>query len=430
MTNDHLAEARELLAYIDASPSSFHAVAHTAAQLRDAGFTELREEERWTGGAGRYFTVRTGAVVAWILDGELPPETGFGIVGAHTDSPTLRVKPRPDLVRNGYRQLGVEVYGGPLVNSWLDRDLGLSGRIFLRGDGELIERVFRIDKPILRVPQLAIHLDREITEKGLQLNKQNHLVPVWGLEDDTERGFKDLLAEELDVDADSIMSWDAFVHDTLPSALTGSREEFVSAPRLDDLCSCYCGLEALLRRAKAPSETSRIPMLCLFDHEEIGSNTNRGAGSPLLGTLIERSILARGGDREDYHRALTNSVCVSADMAHATHPNYAERHEPSHHLRLNAGPVIKINANHRYATESETEAIFQEACERAEVPFQKWVGRTDMACGSTIGPITAGNLGIRTLDVGNPQLGMHSAREFCGSADPAYMVRAMEAFFS
>jgi aspartyl aminopeptidase len=430
MIHDPLQEARALLAYIDACPSSFHAVAHTARLLHRAGFEEIREKDAWTRSSGRLFTVRAGAVVAWVLDGERPPETGFGIVGAHTDSPSLRIKPHPDLVRNGYRQLGVEVYGGPLVNSWLDRDLGLSGRVFLRKDGELQQRIFRIDRPILRVPQLAIHLDREIGEKGLRLNKQKHLVPIWGLDDGTERGFRDLLAEELGVEGDTILSWDAFCHDTAPSRLVGAREEMVSAPRLDDLCSCFCGLEALLHRAEQPSEAGRIPMLCLFDHEEIGSNTDRGAGSPLLGTLIERSILSRGGNREDYHRALTNSVCVSADMAHATHPNYADRHESSHHLELNRGPVIKINANHRYATEAETEAIFQDACERAEVPYQKWVNRTDLACGSTIGPITAGRLGIRTLDVGNAQLAMHSIRELCGALDPSYMTRAMAAFYA
>jgi len=428
MTNETLDEAKRLLAFIDASPSSFHAVEEAARLLDEAGFTRLEERDSWSAETGSFYAVRGGSLVAWIPGGAHPPSAGFRIVGAHTDAPGLRVKPRPDLVRNGYRQLGVEVYGGPMLNSWLDRDLGLSGRVWLREEAGPRERLFRIDRPLLRIPQLAIHLDRGLNDNGLKLNKQTHLAPIWGLDDGTERGFRDLLAGELDVEADSILSWDAGCHDTAPSQLLGASQELVSAPRIDDLCSCFCGLRALLRVAADGGPLAYVPVLCLFDHEEVGSQSSRGAGSPLLATLLERVVLSRGGSREDYHRAIADSVCVSADGAHATNPNYADSHEPSHHLVLNAGPVIKINANLRYASESETEAIFQSACEQADVPFQKWVNRTDLACGSTIGPITAGRLGIRTVDVGNPQLAMHSIRELCGSHDPWFMTRAMAAF--
>ncbi len=226
-----------------------------------------------------------------------------------------------------------------------------------------------------------------------------------------------------------MLSWDAMCHDTNPSTLLGVEEEFLSAPRLDNLCSCFSAIQGLTRRLERDDEPHYISAICLFDHEEVGSGSSRGAQSPLLRDLFERIVLARGGTREDYHRAIASSVCVSADMAHATHPNYVEKHEPDHHLCMNRGPVIKINTNQNYASEGETEALFQTVCERADVPFQKWVNRTDLACGSTIGPITAASLGLRTVDVGNAQLAMHSARELCGALDPAFLVRALVEFW-
>lgn len=426
MTRPSLDLAQELCAFIDASPSPYHAVERTARELEAAGFRRLSELARWDGGGGGAFVVRGGSLVAWRLLERTPAHTGFRIVGAHTDSPNLRLKPRPDTGRAGFRQLGVEVYGGVLRNSWLDRELGLSGRVFVRGARGPEAHLVTIDRPVLRVPQLAIHLDREINDKGLLLNAQQHLVPLFGLQGGlSEPSFRDLLARELDLDPDSLLSFELMCHDVQPAALVGWEREFVGAPRLDNLCSSFLGLRALLA---ADPGAPRVPVLCLFDHEEVGSSSSRGAESPLLADLLERTVLARGGAREDYHRALADSVCLSADMAHATHPNYPERHEPEHHLALNRGPVIKLNANQRYATEAETEALFQMACERAEVPYQKFVNRTDLACGSTIGPLTAARLGIRTVDVGNPMLAMHSARELCGSRDPAYMRAAMTAF--
>jgi aspartyl aminopeptidase len=252
------------------------------------------------------------------------------------------------------------------------------------------------------------------------------MAPVWGLKRTGERDFKTWLAGELGVAADAVLAWDAMCHDVVPSTLAGVDEELVAAPRLDNLCSTYNALAALI----ACGSTRRVPVITLFDHEEVGSQSARGAASPLLRALLERTVLARGGTREDYHRAIADSACVSADMAHATHPNYPEKHEPDHSLFLNQGPVIKINTNLRYASDAETEALFQVACEAAGVPYQKWVNRTDLACGSTIGPITAANLGIRTVDVGCPQLAMHSIRELCGARDPGYMNRAMGAFLS
>jgi len=425
------ATARELLRFIDASPTPFHAVEEGARRLAAAGFTELSELDAWSNGPGGFFVKRSGSLIAWRLAPDTPATRGFRVLGAHTDSPNLRIKPRPDTGRAGFRQLGVEVYGGVLLNSWLDRDLGLSGRAMIRSDddggGGAESRLFRIDRPILRVPQLAIHLHREIHSDGLKLNKQTHMAPVWGLKGTGERDFKGWLARELDVAADAVLSWDAMCHDVVPSTLAGVDEELVAAPRLDNLCSSFNALEALLA-TDGSGKDERIAVVTLFDHEEVGSTSHRGAGSPLLRDIAERTVLARGGSREDYHRAIADSACVSADMAHATHPNYPEKHEPDHSLFLNQGPVIKINSNLRYASDGETEAMFQTACDTAGVPYQKWVNRTDLACGSTIGPITAANLGMRTVDVGCPQLAMHSIREMCGALDPGYMSRAMAAF--
>lgn len=418
-------QARALLAYIDAAPTPFHAAREAARRLEAAGFTSLSELAAWDLSAGGWFVLRAGSLVAWRLPEGAAPSRGFRIIGAHTDSPNLRIKPRPDTGRAGWRQLGVEVYGGALLNSWLDRDLSLAGRVFVRGEAGPEERLFRIDQPLLRVPQLAIHLDQEIREKGLQLNAQQHLAPVLGTSAGGERGFRELVAAELELEPDALLSWDAMCFDTQPSSLVGAEQDLVSAPRLDNLCSCHCALEALLEAGEA---TGRIPVVCLFDHEEVGSGSTRGAGGPLLLDLLERTVLGRGGGREDLHRALADSVCVSADMAHATHPNYVDRHEADHHLAINAGPVIKINTNQRYASEAETEALFQAACERADVPFQKWVNRSDLACGSTIGPLTAARTGVRTVDVGNPQLAMHSIRELAGAHDPGFLVRALVEF--
>lgn len=424
-TVDPVGESRDLLEFIDSSPSPFHACFEVARRLEGAGFRCLQEEEAWSRGPGRWYVVRDGSLSAWALEEGEPPQKGLRVLAAHTDSPTLRVKPRPDTGRAGWRQLGVEVYGSPLLNSWLDRDLGLSGRAAVSGRGQVL---FKVDRPILRVPQLAIHLDREIITGGLQLDKQRHMSPVWAVGPVEEGGFARFLAEELCVEPESLLAWDAICHDTAPSQLVGRDGDLISAPRLDNLASCFAALRALLDRIERPGEREAIPAICLFDHEEVGSGSNRGAGSPLLADLFERTVIARGGGREELARCLAASACVSADMAHATHPNYADRHEPDHPIEMNGGPVIKINANMRYATDSTTESMFVEACREAGAPVQKYVNRSDLPCGSTIGPITAARLGLRTLDVGNPMLGMHSARELAGALDTGHMIRALAAF--
>lgn len=422
------AGAASLRSYLDASPSPFHAVAEAAARLEAEGFTAVDETQPWPV-AGRHHLVRGGSLVAWALDDPAQLHGGFQIVGAHTDSPNLRVKPRPDTGRAGYRQLGVEVYGGALHNSWLDRDLGLSGRVGLVRDGAAVTELLLVDRPLLRVPQLAIHLDRGVNESGLVLNAQQHLVPVWGLGPVTDGAFVEFLAAELGTHPASIVSWDLMVHDLTPAALLGRDRELLSSGRLDNLLSCWAGVTALIG---ATSDAARpgVPVLCLFDHEEVGSESATGAAGALLPTVLERTALAAGADREGYLRALASSRCVSADGAHATHPNYAERHDPNHTIAMNAGPVLKLNANERYATDAVSSAWFQQAADRAGVPTQRFVVRSDLPCGSTIGPVTAARLGISTVDVGVAQLSMHSARELCGSHDPDLFVRALTAFLT
>lgn len=414
----------DLFDFIDSSPSPYHAVATACARLGAAGFVELDEREAWDTGAGNWYLRRGGSVVAWSTAGETPTE-GFRIVGAHTDSPNLRIKPQPDTGSAGYRQLGVEVYGGVLLNSWLDRDLGLSGRVTTRVADGVETKLIRIDEPILRIPQLAIHLNREIRDKGLNLNSQSHMAPVWGLGDVDPELFRRTIAEAASIDAGDILSWDLMCHDLTPSALVGLEKEFIAAPRIDNQLSCWAALDALV----AADQAATTAMVCLFDHEEVGSTSSVGADSALLPTILERIVLAAGGTRDDFFRAMAKTLCVSADGAHATHPNYADRHEPNHTIALNAGPVIKINSNQRYATTSMSHGAFLLACEEADVPHQKFVTRTDLACGSTIGPVTSARLGVSTVDVGAPQLAMHSSRETAGAHDAPMFAKALTAFF-
>jgi aspartyl aminopeptidase len=424
-----LGEARALVAYVDASPSPFHACAEAGARLEAAGFGRVEETDRWPA-AGRHYMVRGGTLVAWSIGGEgAAPPAAFRLVGAHTDSPNLRIKPHPDAGRAGARQLAVEVYGGALLNSWLGRDLGISGRVATRGpDGSRVHLV-KVDRPLLSLPQLAIHLDRDVNTHGLKLNPQEHLAPVWGVGLAEEGGFRRFLAKELEVDEDQVTGWDVMAHDVTGGTLTGRDDDLLASPRLDNLCCAHAAVRALAR-GSAPENGATARVVCLFDHEEVGSESAQGAASPLLATVLERLMLGAGGDRDAFHRAVAGSVCVSADMAHATHPNYADRHEPGHWIRLNGGPVVKHNANQRYATNAETAAVFLDACDRAGVPVQHYAHRNDLPCGSTIGPITAARLGVPVVDVGAPQLAMHAARELMGSADPGYLTDALAEFLA
>lgn len=415
------AGASGLCEFIDASPSPFHVCATVAGRLRDAGYTELAETDRWPAGSGRCFVVRGGSVVAWDAGTEaLRP---FRIVGAHTDSPNLRVKQRPDRVVAGWQTVALQPYGGAWLSSWLDRDLGLSGRISLRGShGGLEHRLVRIDEPLLRVPQLAIHLAED--RNSVTLNPQRHLDAVWG-SGGRPRSLHQWVADRAGVDPEDLLSADLMTHVLEPSRLIGADDQLLSAPRLDNQGSCYAGLEALLA---ASGSGPAVPVLVLFDHEEVGSASDRGAQSDFLLTTLERVVLGWGGDRQDLLRLLAASMVASADMAHATHPNYPDRHEPGHHILVNGGPVLKVQPNLRYATEGATAAAFELACRQAGVPLQRYEHRADLPCGSTIGPLTAARTGIPTVDVGAPQLAMHSARELMGADDVASYSAALQAF--
>jgi aspartyl aminopeptidase len=414
-----IASAAALCTFVDRSPTPFHVCETAAAELETAGYVRVGESEAWPTDQGRHYVVRGGSLVAWSTESSQAPSDPFRVVGGHTDSPNLRVKQHHDIAPEGLGVVAMEPYGGAWLNSWLDRDLGVAGRLALR-DGT--ETLIHLDEPVLRVPQLAIHLSAE--RKGVELDPQRHLNAIWS----TAPGeFLEFVADRAGVARGDILGFELMAHDAAPSALTGARTELVSAPRLDNQVTCFAGLRALLDAS--PVQGIR-PVLALFDHEEVGSMSERGAQSDLLTTVLERIVLAAGGTRDDYHRAIATSVCASGDMAHATHPNYAERHEPLHHISIGGGPVLKVNVNLRYATDAPGAAVFAVACEQAGVELQRYEHRADLPCGSTIGPLSAARTGILTVDVGAPQLAMHSARELMGAADVDTYARALSAFLS
>lgn len=416
-----------LIGYLAASPSPYHAVANAAERLAAAGFRELRETEAWDGAPGGRYVLRGGAIIAWYVPEGATAATPFRIAGAHTDSPNLRVKPVPDTGRHGWKQLAVEIYGGTLLNTWLDRDLGISGRLALK-DGRAA--LVHVDRPLLRVPQLAIHLDRQVND-GLKLDRQQHMMPVWGLGTPTEGELIEFLAAEAGVPAGDVAGWDLMLGSVEPPAYLGKDRELLAAPRLDNLLSVHAATEALAALATADDGgLPHIPVLAAFDHEENGSQSDTGAEGPLLGNVLERSVFARGGSLEDRARAYAGSVCLSSDTGHAVHPNYPERHDPDHRPHVDGGPILKVNVNQRYATDGTGRAVFAAACERAQVPWQSFVSNNAMPCGTTIGPITAARHGIATVDIGVAIISMHSARELCGAGDPAALANALAAFLA
>ena len=424
----------DLLAFIDRSPTPYHAVAETRRRLEAAGYREQRETEVWDLSPGqRGFALRDeGSLVAFEIGSGAPAEEGFRVVGAHTDSPNLRVKPLPDLGAQGYRQLAIEPYGGALLHTWLDRDLSLAGRVVVREGGAVRTLLIDFARPLLRIPSLAIHLNRELHTEGLKLNAQTHLVPIMGLEG--APGLAPLLAAELraqglaQVDPRDVLAFDLMTYDVQPSAVSGARGEFVHAPRLDNLASCHAGLTALVSAPRLPGFTR---LLVLYDHEEVGSRSAQGAAGTLLLDALERIVAGfKGGAPQGRERALARSLLVSADMAHAVHPNHADRHEPGHRPVLGGGPVLKHNANRSYASDANTAAFFTALCADEGIEPQHFVVRSDLGCGSTIGPITAARVGIRTVDVGNPMLSMHSCREMAGTADVQPMIDVLRLFLS
>jgi len=482
------------MAYLDASPDPFHATQNACERLAAAGFTPIDEKDAWTGklakGGKYFFTRNRSCIVAFAVGGAYEPGNGFKVVGAHTDSPNLRVKPRSKRSAAGCTQLDVECYGGGLWHTWFDRDLSLSGRVMVRGaDGGFEQRLVRIERPVLRVPTLCIHLQTPDEREAFKVNKENHLQPILATEalrslsgdaeaetdgalkaadeaadeaaesGDTEsdapageyydagavHGWSNgqepllvsMLSEALGVAPEDILDFECSLYDTQPAALSGVHSEFLCSARLDNLASCFVATEALIEHASSDAALTAdtdVSLIALFDHEEVGSASTSGAGSPIMGEAVRRisSALSGGGAAADdlLASALARSFVLSADMAHAVHPNYASKHQQGHGPMMNRGIVIKSNANQRYASNGITSFVVRELSRRAYLPPpQEFVVRNDCPCGSTIGPIISANTGMRAVDIGMPQLSMHSVREVMGVADLTHGLDLFRTFF-
>jgi len=422
--------ARELLKFIEQSPTAAHAASQVETRLIKAGFRKCSEQDTWLIKAGdRLVVKRQESGIVAIKMGKKPlVEGGFKIIGAHTDSPGFRLKPHALMLKGGYLQLGVEIYGGPLLATWLDRDLGLAGQVVVKdGQNNLETMLVRLEKPVLRISMLPIHLNREVNDQGLILNKQEHLAPILGSAGETldKNCLENLLARELGITADRLVDWELGLFDLQPGTLAGLDDEFIISAQIDNLAMCQAAMNAFVN-----SEAGAATQIIIFyDNEEIGSTSANGAGSSFLRDVLTRLVSAARQKPEDLFRALARSFFISADGAHAVHPNYIDKYEKEHHCRLNQGPVIKINALKKYATTAGSGAAFILLCQKAGVPFQKFVNRTDMAGGSTIGPTVAAGLGIPTVDVGNAMLSMHSIREMSGTVDHLNMIKVFEEFF-
>ena len=417
----------KLLDFLGRSPTPYHAVTELSDMLRDNGFKQLAESESWSDpGPGKFFVIRQDAsLAAFVLTAAPLHQTGLRLAGAHTDSPCLKVKPQPIRRKNNALQLGVEVYGGALLGPWFDRDLSLAGRIsWIDKDGEFNLNLINFQAPIAIIPSLAIHLDREANSKK-NINKQTDLVPLLYLAD-TDGSFEELLLGQLQkeyprISPKHILSHDLFFYDVQQPARLGLHGDFITSARLDNLLSCFILVQALIS-----SEDRQNSMIILNDHEEVGSVSTGGAQGPFLKTLLERVM----PDADKRVRALHQSLLVSVDNAHAVHPNFTDKHDPEHLSTLNHGPVIKWNANQRYATDAVTGGFFRALGKRAGTEVQDFVMKSDMACGSTIGPLTAAEIGVKTVDVGVPTLAMHSIRETAGSMDYHALQQCMQLFFS
>ncbi|MBT8139418.1 MAG: M18 family aminopeptidase [Gammaproteobacteria bacterium] len=421
-----------LLKFIDASPTPFHAARSLAGLFSNGGFTELDEAASWQlKPGGKYFVLRNASsIIAWRQGHDSLPEAGWRMLGAHTDSPCLKIKPNPELREHDYYRLGVEVYGGALLNPWFDRDLSIAGRVHFAQGKTVASALVDFEKPVATLPSLAIHLDRE-ANNSRSINAQQHLpVLLGGVNNIGDAEFRDLLKQQLQKQAGvefgkttEVLDYELSLYDTQPAALVGLHDEYIAAARLDNLLSCFIDASALIDACKG--KAGGWSLLVCNDHEEVGSQSASGAGGPFLAQVLERVQ----PDSEARARAMANSLLISTDNAHGLHPNYADKTDANHAPKLNAGPVIKVNANQRYASNSETQAMFRAHCAAAKVPVQSFVVRSDMACGSTIGPITASELGVRTLDIGVPTFAMHSIRELAGGADTAHLYAALSAFY-
>eukprot|EP01135_Chromosphaera_perkinsii_P006332 Nk52_evm61s485 gene=Nk52_evmTU61s485 len=448
----YMQSAKGFINFVNKSQSPWHAVQTSREKLLAAGFSEINERDSWQiQPNGKYFFSRNqSTLVAFAVGGNYKPGNGFSIVGAHTDSPCIRVKPVSVMPhKHGYIQVGIEPYGGGLWHTWFDRDLTVCGRAVVNCNGTYKSKLVKVDRPILSIPNLAIHLNRDIYTEGFKPNKQTQIVPILAtaIKSELEKDYKPsehacseekqegmhhpvlikLLCEELNCQPDQIVDFELCLADCVPSCISGANNEFIHSGRLDNLLSSYCALEGLVNALPSLSSESNVRIVTLYDHEEIGSSSAQGAASAMTEHVLRR--LAVGGSQVAFEEAINKSMLISADMAHAVHPNYPEKHEPQHTVQIHKGPVLKYNTNQRYATNSVTASVLKELAKTTGVPLQSFVVRNDMGCGSTIGPILSSKLGLRVVDIGNPQLAMHSIREMCGTDDVHHAIKLFEAFF-
>ncbi|NLW21867.1 MAG: M18 family aminopeptidase [Tissierellia bacterium] len=424
--------AYDLIDFIGASPSPYHTVRQIEEILVREGFNKLSFHDSWKlEKEGKYYvTKNSSAIIGFVIGrGELERD-GFKLIGAHTDTPTFKVKPNPEIdVEGKYIKLNTEVYGGPIYSTWFDKPLSLAGRVAIRSENPMKPEELLIDfeKPILIIPSLAIHMNRKVNE-GVEINPQKHTLPLLSIMDreiNKDNFLLELIADKLKVDVEDILDCELFLYSTERGALIGLNEEFISVGKLDDLAMVHAGLNGLIESSVAKATN----VLVCFDNEEVGSTTKQGAASPMLRTLLERIAIALGKNREDYYRALSNSFLISADMAHALHPNYTEKQDLTNKPIINGGPTIKISARQSYTTDSVSSAVYQSICKSIDVPVQKFVNRSDERGGSTIGPISSTQLDIASIDVGNPILAMHSIRELGGVLDHYYIYKSFKEFY-
>ena len=422
----------KLLSFIDASPVNFLAVRNVCNTLLDNGFVKLHAEEALKDLPDKFFiTKNNSAVFAFHLGRQSMADAGFRIIAAHSDSPTFRIKPNAEMVgEGGLLRLNTEAYGGAILNTWFDRPLSLAGRVILRSSDALNPqtRLLNIKRPLLVIPNLAIHFNRQVND-GVKLSKQKDMLPILGYVNDRLEAdglLVRLIANELQIEKEQIIDFDLYLYDTTPACLVGLNNEFISSGRLDDLSMVHAGMEAMIAESAKPEATK---VLAIFDNEETGSGTKQGAGSNFLMSLIQRIVLAQGGSLDDYYRSVEKAFMVSADNAHGFHPNYAEKYDPTNHALLGGGPVIKINAAQKYATDAMSAAVFQQICERAGVPCQRFVNSSDIAGGSTLGNILTSSIAINGVDMGNPVLAMHSVRELASAADHENCIKAFTEFY-
>jgi aspartyl aminopeptidase len=466
-----LNHAQEFINFVNSSPTPYHAVSSVKNQLELVGFVELHERSNWANefqlyNGGKYFVTRNGSsIIAFIIGTDYQPNNGIAIVGAHTDSPCLRIKPISKKTSEGFIQVGVEQYGGLIAHSWFDRDLSIAGRVFVQQRDQYVSKLVKIDKPLLRIPTLAIHLDRDVNNK-FEFNKETKLLPIAGqitvdknenkpktCADDPElkmtpqqfesvqnvisrhnESLLELIAKESGVEVNQIEDFELLLYDNQKSIIGGLNDEFIFSARLDNLISCFCATQGIIKA----ENTNSISLISLFDHEEIGSVSAQGADSTFLPDIINRLTNAeikksksdQSSYKLDFYETMAKSFLLSSDMAHGVHPNYGDKYEGQNRPQLNLGPVIKINANQRYATNSPGIVLLKKVADKVKVPLQLFVVRNDSPCGSTIGPILSAKLGIRTLDLGNPQLSMHSIRETGGTFDVLKLTNLFASFFT